>query len=385
MSVDKLTPAEATKIGKDLRNAADGNMVVGSFAAEMIGESYPFSKAMSAIVFKGWSDEALGQKFAEWQDSRETQRNGSMNTPSPTQGDDAKLAEGIEDAFKKCYGSPMPPTTYIAFAEGYHAALRHPHQPQGGGFAYSEADKALTAALPKFAIFIEPRPDGGIRISSNDLPGLILSADNPHKCLSTVWHAVLALAEQGSPPEPLAALPSPQAAGVGALKGDLFIFMEGDTYNVSEFYRRKGFAKLPPSPSLSGAQIMEIADRDSTYRLFCDDPWNESPREISLFEAVPLISGMKFYATPPCFGSGMTENTVAPVKSLDWPELHLRYTRKDFKVVPWSAALTPLPAEGLTDEEHKLVQEGLAFEKHHFVYGSFVHKLVAIIDRLTKA
>lgn len=68
MSADKLTPDEAAKIGNDLRNANDGNLVVGSFAAEMVGESYPFSKAMSAIVFKKWLDEQLGQKFAEWCD-----------------------------------------------------------------------------------------------------------------------------------------------------------------------------------------------------------------------------------------------------------------------------------------------------------------------------
>jgi hypothetical protein len=69
MAANKLTPAEAAKIGKDLRAADDGNMVVGSFAAEMVGESYPFSKAMSAVVFKGWTDEALGRKFARWCDA----------------------------------------------------------------------------------------------------------------------------------------------------------------------------------------------------------------------------------------------------------------------------------------------------------------------------
>lgn len=57
---------EAAKIGKDLKNTADGNMVIGSFAAEMVGESYPFSKAMCAIVFRGWTDEELGRKFAKW-------------------------------------------------------------------------------------------------------------------------------------------------------------------------------------------------------------------------------------------------------------------------------------------------------------------------------
>lgn len=70
-------------------------------------------------------------------------------------------------------------------------------------FAYTEYDKKLTAALPKFAVYLEPRPDGGLRISSDDLPGLILSASNPHKCVHVLWHSVLALAEHGeSPIEP---------------------------------------------------------------------------------------------------------------------------------------------------------------------------------------
>lgn len=69
-------------------------------------------------------------------------------------------------------------------------------------YPYPDQDKKLTALLPKFAIFIEPRPDGGIRISSDDLPGLILSASNPHRCLSTLWHSVMALVEHGQSPEP---------------------------------------------------------------------------------------------------------------------------------------------------------------------------------------
>jgi hypothetical protein len=68
---NKLTATEATKIGKQLRNADDGNLVVGSFAAELIGESYPFSKAMCTIVFQNWTDEKLGLKFAEWMEKEQ--------------------------------------------------------------------------------------------------------------------------------------------------------------------------------------------------------------------------------------------------------------------------------------------------------------------------
>ncbi len=41
------------------------------FAAEMVGESYPFSMRMAAVVFQGHSDEALGRRFARWCDARE--------------------------------------------------------------------------------------------------------------------------------------------------------------------------------------------------------------------------------------------------------------------------------------------------------------------------
>lgn len=61
-----MTDAEAAKIGASLKEADDGNLLVGSFAAELVGESYPFSKAMCKIVFECWTDTQLGHKFSEW-------------------------------------------------------------------------------------------------------------------------------------------------------------------------------------------------------------------------------------------------------------------------------------------------------------------------------
>lgn len=61
-----LTSDEAVALGKRLR--AEHNLLIGSFAAELIGESYPFSKAMAEVVFRGFTDEALGRKFATWID-----------------------------------------------------------------------------------------------------------------------------------------------------------------------------------------------------------------------------------------------------------------------------------------------------------------------------
>ena len=66
-----LTADEASKLGAMLRNAREGNLLVGRFAAEMVGESYPFSMGMAAVVFEGRSDEALGRRFARWCDARD--------------------------------------------------------------------------------------------------------------------------------------------------------------------------------------------------------------------------------------------------------------------------------------------------------------------------
>ena len=60
----ELSKDDARKIGADLRT--QDNLLVGSFAAELVGESYPFSKAMCKIVFKSYTDEQLGRKFVEW-------------------------------------------------------------------------------------------------------------------------------------------------------------------------------------------------------------------------------------------------------------------------------------------------------------------------------
>jgi hypothetical protein len=66
-----LTADEASTLGVMLRSANEGNLLVGRFAAEMVGESYPFSMRMAAVVFQGHSDEALGRRFARWCDARE--------------------------------------------------------------------------------------------------------------------------------------------------------------------------------------------------------------------------------------------------------------------------------------------------------------------------
>lgn len=61
-----LTTKQLISIGKQCKDSLDGNYLVGSFAAELAGESYPFSKTMCDIVFLGYDDELLGQKFVDW-------------------------------------------------------------------------------------------------------------------------------------------------------------------------------------------------------------------------------------------------------------------------------------------------------------------------------
>lgn len=60
-----MTNEEFEGIGKMARNANDGNMFIGSFAAELIGESYPVSKGMWDIIFRSYTDIELGKKFVE--------------------------------------------------------------------------------------------------------------------------------------------------------------------------------------------------------------------------------------------------------------------------------------------------------------------------------
>ena len=66
---DKLTDLEAQDLGVQIREAQDHNLLVGSFAAEMIGESYPLPSSMWPIVFNGFNDTQLGHKFASWMDN----------------------------------------------------------------------------------------------------------------------------------------------------------------------------------------------------------------------------------------------------------------------------------------------------------------------------
>jgi hypothetical protein len=71
-----MTDEEYAHIGKKCREADDGNLLVGSFAAELVGEDYPFSKDMCSIVFDLYTDVTLGKKFVDWTHTRRGKDNG---------------------------------------------------------------------------------------------------------------------------------------------------------------------------------------------------------------------------------------------------------------------------------------------------------------------
>lgn len=66
MESKMITQDEYINLGKKARGAAPHNLLIASFAAELIGEGYPLSKAMRDIIFKSYTDEELGRKFVEW-------------------------------------------------------------------------------------------------------------------------------------------------------------------------------------------------------------------------------------------------------------------------------------------------------------------------------
>lgn len=67
-----MTKEEAVRIGADARKRYD-NLFIQSFAAEMIGESYPLSPIMTRMVIEKtfkWDDEQLGRKIGQWMEKK---------------------------------------------------------------------------------------------------------------------------------------------------------------------------------------------------------------------------------------------------------------------------------------------------------------------------
>lgn len=62
-----LLPAEAVKLGNDVRFTNDGNPLVGKFAADLVGDnSSVWEKKEWEPLFDKYSNEDLGRKFSTW-------------------------------------------------------------------------------------------------------------------------------------------------------------------------------------------------------------------------------------------------------------------------------------------------------------------------------
>ena len=63
---------------------------------------------------------------------------------------------------------------------------------------------------PQLSLFLAYRPDGGLRVWSDDLPGLVLSGRDPFRVMANVWPAIEALSALAPPVakgEAVAAMP----------------------------------------------------------------------------------------------------------------------------------------------------------------------------------
>ena len=71
------------------------------------------------------------------------------------------------------------------------------------------------------------------------------------------------------------------------------IFCDGATIDVVEFYKRRGFAELPPTPTMTAFDIRQAADRPANYQVW------QGMTPLKDAEAVSLTDGMEFSCVPP--------------------------------------------------------------------------------------
>ena len=71
-------------------------------------------------------------------------------------------------------------------------------------------------------------------------------------------------------------------------------------FDVMDYYRPHGFTELPPTPTMSGHDIMARSGSDSDYELIEVDERGEFLRAIKNHSAaIPLKDGMRFATFPP--------------------------------------------------------------------------------------
>lgn len=84
-------------------------------------------------------------------------------------------------------------------------------------------------------------------------------------------------------------------------KRPLTIYMDEDPIDVEQFYRAKGFEKLPATPTMTGQEIRDCGwKKQHEYQMFIDHGNTGVPFEpIGTTQAIVLVDGMRFISIPP--------------------------------------------------------------------------------------
>lgn len=83
-------------------------------------------------------------------------------------------------------------------------------------------------------------------------------------------------------------------------KRPLTIYMDEEPIDVEQFYRAKGFEKLPPTPTMTGQEVRDCGWKKQHDRpLYIDHGNTGTPFElIGVSQAVALVDGMRFVCIP---------------------------------------------------------------------------------------
>lgn len=84
-------------------------------------------------------------------------------------------------------------------------------------------------------------------------------------------------------------------------KRPLTIYLDEDPIDVEQFYRAKGFEKLPATPTMTGQEIRDCGwKKQHEYQMFIDHGNTGVPFEpIGTTRAIVLVDGMRFISIPP--------------------------------------------------------------------------------------
>jgi hypothetical protein len=80
--------------------------------------------------------------------------------------------------------------------------------------------------------------------------------------------------------------------------GSFTIFLDGDTIDVSQFYRAKGFECLPPTVTMTGAEIRACGWKKNDYLMYIDYGDGIPFKPVGDTTAIVLENGMRFVCVP---------------------------------------------------------------------------------------